>query len=150
MLHVVPDTFIPISKDVFVINGEEHSQDVYYDEETEEMILSSPAHSGYPDTTTVIAPKSNISQLATKLMCNEDNGQFNTVHDELFLDPAIFLNKSKNNITETNNTITKTYYIIRSNHRILTKEEYQNLPESMKLVSKGKSIMKSDSHITTE
>ena len=53
----IPDNFEKVSSFIFLVNGEEHAQEGFYDKETKEAILTSPAHSGYTATTSVITTK---------------------------------------------------------------------------------------------
>ena len=46
-----------MSSFIFLIDGEEHSQEGFYDSKTKEAILTSPAHSGYSATISVLSTK---------------------------------------------------------------------------------------------
>ena len=139
----------------FDINGEEHEQTVYYNVKDKEAILYSPPHSGYPAITTVVTSKSG-EQKAKSLTCNDDTCHLNDVLDELYLDPEIIAhvyklreNSSKSRKFSVDNGV-KTNYVVRSNHHAPSQLELQELPESMKAVSRGKSILVSDVTIESE
>ena len=139
----------------FDINGEEHEQSVYYNDKDKEAILYSPPHSGYPAITTVVTSKSG-NQKAKSLTCNDDTCHLNDVLDELYLDPEIIAhvyklreNSSKSRKFSVDNGV-KTNYVVRSNHHAPSQLELQQLPESMKAVSRGKVILVSDVTIESE
>jgi len=148
----IPNDFEEISSFIFIVDGEEHEQEAFYNNETKEAIITSPAHSGYSATISVITTK-NETHPAKMLTCHDQHCYYDNVFDELFLQPEnIFKHSTRKTrkVQADENTIT--YYVVRSGHREITPKdyEYQNLSENMKSVGKGKKIFVSSSRITTE
>merc|ERR1711973_995464 len=148
----IPKDFEKVSSFIFTVDGEEHAQEGFYDKETKEAIITSPAHSGYSATTSVITTKTK-TQPAKMLTCHDEHCYYDNVFDELFLQPENILEHSTRNTRKVQaNENTITYYVMRSGHREITPKdyEYKKLSENMKSVGKGKKIFVSNSKITKE
>jgi len=124
---VVPENFGFVSSKVFEVNGEKHEQSVFYDARKKEAILFSPAHAGYPDITTVLTSKKG-NQKAQSLTCDNKVCHLNDVQDELFMNPeviaAVYVKKEEDMFQgrprrPISSPITKTKYVVRSDHRAL-------------------------------
>ena len=155
---IPPENFEVLKPITFEVNGEEHEQAVYFNDENKEAILYSPAHSGYPAITTVLTSK-NGTKKAKSLTCDDDTCHLNDVLDELYLDPEIIAHVYKlyeNSTTKSNKVRVdaadgvKINYVVRSNHQAISESEQQELPESMKAVSTGKMIFVSNVTIENE
>jgi len=152
---IIPGDFKTIDSLIFEFNGEEHEQEVFYHEEKKEAVLHSPAHAGIPATTTVLTSKDGDKK-AQSLSCDSTICHLNDVHDDLYYDPEIIAHvynllatsRSTRKIRVADSA--KINYVVRSNHQLVSAAEIDNLPESMKAVSSGKSIMFSETTILTE
>jgi len=148
----IPDGFNKVSSLVFEVDGQDHAQESYYNEIAGEVILTSPAHSGYYASTTILTEKTE-SKSAKIFSCHDKTCFLNDVHDELYSEPKnIMINintspKSKRIRVDEN---AETFYVTRSNHRGITKPEYDTLTPSMKYISKGKRIILSDSTVSSQ
>jgi len=139
----IPEEFVSVSSFEFELDGEIHAQETHYNEETKEVILTSPAHSGYPEVTTVLTTK-NETHKAKKMTCSDAVCQLNDVLDELNLNPENILNQTSSRKTrKVRADNATTIYAIRSNHELLSSEEFESLPDSMKHVSNRRTIFKS-------
>jgi len=150
---VVPQSFGFISSEPFELNGEKHEQSVYFDKDKKEAILFSPAHGDYPDITTVLTSK-NGNQKAKSLMCDDQVCHLNEVNDKLHLDPQliaeVYEKRASGENLEIDTTKTITQYVIRSDHKFLDQNELEHLPESMKNVGNGKTILSSSTTVQLE
>ena len=155
---VVPDNFGFVSSKVFEMNGEKHEQSVFYDPRIKEAILFSPAHAGYPDITTVLTSKKG-NQKGQSLTCDNKVCHLNDVQDELFMNPeviaAVYEKKEEDKFQGrarriSQSPVTKTKYVVRSDHRALDENELEALPESMKKVGNGKKILLSSTTVQAE
>jgi len=140
----VPETFEKFSSTEFIIDGVTHSQEAFLNNETGEVILTSPAHSGFSDITHVLSPK-NDTNSAKIMTCDTAICHFNENQDAMHFGPKN-IPKTKNarkERTEDTSDI-KTRFLVRRNHRTLNAEEMASLSETMKQVSTGKTLLTSD------
>jgi len=144
----IPEHFDKVSSFEFVVNGEVHAQETHHDEDTGDLILTSPAHSGYPDTTTVISSK-NSSEPAKMMSCSDSLCHLSDLHDELALHPQNILKHRTRHSRRVRVENKKIVNVIRSNHRLLSINELESLSENMKHVSDGRMILTSDSEVIT-
>jgi len=158
LIPVVPENFGFVSSKVFEVNGEKHEQSVFYDARKKEAILFSPAHAGYPDITTVLTSKKG-NQKAQSLTCDNKVCHLNDVQDELFMNPeviaAVYEKKEEDKFQGrarriSQSPVTKTKYVVRSDHRALDENELKSLPESMKNIGQGKKILSSSTTVQAE
>jgi len=143
----IPEHFDKVSSFEFVINGQVHAQETHHDEESGDLILTSPAHSGYPDTTTIISSK-NTSEPAKMMSCSNSICHLTDLHDELALHPENILKHRTRSTRRIRATNSKIVNVVRTNHRFLSIDEFDNLSGNMKHVSEGRQILISDSEVT--
>ena len=137
----IPDGFIKVSSLIFEVDGQDHAQEAFYNEAAAEVILTSPAHSGYYSSTTILTEKTE-SNPAKIFSCHDQTCFLNDVHDELYSEPKnILLNTSTESKRIRVNKNANTMYVTRSNHREITQLEYDTLTPSMKYISKGQKIV---------
>ena len=131
----IPENFNKIASQVFVVNGKEHAQEAHYNEDTNELILTNPEHSGFSESVTAVTP-SNGEDLDKTMTCQE-SCYYNDAHEELGLNPQNFMEatrKRNRNVHKVDaNNITKVF-VVRKDHRLMTSAELETLPESMKAI----------------
>lgn len=141
---VVPETFEKFSSTEFVIDGVTHSQEAHFNNETGEVILTSPAHSGFSDITHVLSPRNDTTS-AKIMTCDNTFCHFNENQNAMHFEPDN-IPKTKNAKTERIEDASdiETRFVVRTNHRSLNPEEMASLSGAMKQVSIGKTLLTSD------
>ena len=119
---------------VYVVDGEDHAQEAYYNEQTQELIITNPAHSGFSDSITLITSKDENGD-AKILTCYNDECHYHEAHDEMGLNPRKYVRLSKSlKQTRVNADDATNIYVIRSDHSRINETEYESLPETMKKI----------------
>ena len=80
--EVVPANFKPLISNTYVVDGVDHAQYAFYDEESKEAIVHVPAHAGFDPVVSVITSKDQEGK-AKILSCQNDICDFNNLPDEL-------------------------------------------------------------------
>ena len=76
----------------------------------------------------------NISLHIGKMLMCTDVCEYDDAYEELGLDPQNMLKESVNRNSNNNGKNVSTIYIVRTDFKEMSSEDYESLPDSMKLI----------------